>query len=193
MGWSCSWIAVRGKEPAALLTSLGMHLSQEREEFPESPWTAASLRAGWFLVFCSNHCDPARFKSPALADLSADCELVHSSVEEHVMFSSTAYWRHGKQVWQIVHDAQKEIYHLHTSGDLPAYFFHIRPQLFAEQEAEGGATADVDLIFDIPLQVGAELTGFRHDHACPADEADPYQVVLLDERSPGAKPWWKVW
>lgn len=197
MGWSCSWIAVRGKEPDILLNALGLHLSSEREAFPEARWTAANLPGGWFLVFRADHCEPPTFKGSVLTTVSADCELIHSSVEEHVMVCSTAYWRHGEKVWEIVHDAQKGIYDLQSSGDLPMSFENIRTKFISEQEAERGEKADVDHVFEIPLQVGVELTGFRHDHDYPTDEVNPFQVLMADAReqsaASGKKPWWRLW
>ena len=197
MGWSCSWIAVRGKEPEILLTELGMHRSSEREEFPESRWTAANLPGSWFLVFRSDHCEPPTFNGSALKGLSKDCELIHSSVEEHVMFCSTAYWKHGQKVFEIVHDAQKSIYDLQASGETPTTLVNIRTKFFSDQEAEGGEKANVDLIFEIPLQIGVEFTGFRHDHDYPRDEANPFQVLVADASdapsSSARKPWWRLW
>lgn len=195
MGWSCSWVAVRGKEPDTLLTALGLRLSGDREEIPESPWTCANLPGGWFLVFRSDHCEPENFKDAALKALSMDCELLRSSVEEHVMFCSTSYWARGNKVWEIAHDAQKGMHHLQSSGEPPPSFPGIRTKYFSEQEAEGGEKADVDLIFEIPLQVGVEFAGFRHDHDYPTAEENPFHVLVSNAiEAPirgGKKPWWR--
>jgi hypothetical protein len=197
MGWSCSWIAVRGKESDKLLDELRMQRSSEREAFPESRWTAANLPGGWFLVFRSDQCEPPTFEGSTLSGVSANCELIHSSVEEHVMFCSTAYWRHGQKVFEIVHDAQKGIYDLQSSGDLPATFANVRTKFFSEQAVEGGEKANVDLIFEIPLQIGVEFTGFRHDHDYPTDEETPFRVLVADATQASAscvkKPWWRLW
>jgi hypothetical protein len=191
MGWSCSWIAVRGQEPDALLNTLGLQRTGELQEIPESRWSAATLPDGWFLVFCAKHCEPKAFKEAALAVLAAGCELVHSSVEEHVMFSSSAYWQEGRKVWEIVHDAQEGVDHLQASGELPPYFAAIRTRYFSELEAAGGDQNEVDYIFEVPLEVGAALTRFRHDLDYPTDDPEPFETL---RSTPGAKkPWWKIW
>lgn len=184
MGWDCSWIAVRGKSPDVLLDALGKRLSDDREETPESPWTMADLSGGWRVVFRNGDCAPRLFADPALEALSKGCELVHSSVEEHVMFCSTAFWQDGVPVWAIVHDAQKGIFHLVTSGNLPSEFEEIRGKNFSDQQAEGGEDADVDLIFEIPLEMGRLYTGFRHDYDYPTEADEPFYVLMdLKDRS----------
>lgn len=196
MGWSCSWIAVRSKSESSLFSTLGMQRTGRQEEMPESPWTVTVLPYGWTLVFCSNHCSPSAFKDSSLETISIDCELVCSSVEEHVMFSSTSYWRNGSKVWSVTHDNQNGLYDLQSSGQLPTSFDGIRENYFTSQRTEGGEKAGVDLIFDIPLHIGVELTGFRHDESA-ADEESPYEVLAFIDEAGSAltnkKPWWRLW
>lgn len=95
--------------------------------------------------------------------LSSGGEVVTCVVEEHVMYSEATGWRDGRQIWFIRHDAQESIGHLEASGELPSIFFAIRSRLTSQQEAAGGEKADVDYIFDAPVDVAEALTGFRHD------------------------------
>jgi hypothetical protein len=94
-------------------------------------------------------------------------------------------------VW---HDPQnKGIYDLDYRGETPDSFESLRNQIFKKQDEEGGDKADVDLVFDIPLLLASEFTGFKHDEdrdcfaqACP--------VVFTDLRKDSTKrAWWKIW
>ena len=196
MGWSCSWIAVHGKPTEILLRELGLRPSGTRQRRPEAVWSGALLPNGWYLVFSSRDCEPAQFADNALATLSGGCQLVAASVEEHVMFCSSAYWKDGRREWSIVHDGQRGMYDLAADGSPPASYSSIRATYLAQQDAEGGTKTDVDLVFEIPLQVGVEVTTFRHDHDFPGAEPIPFEVLEEDrvtESPTGKKPWWRVW
>lgn len=198
LGWSCSWIAVRGGDPDSVLSELALVRTGEFWEMPEEDWSCASLPNGWFVVFSARHCEPSRFNAASLARLSAQCELVASAVEEHVMFSSASYWKDGKNLWSVVHDAQRSIYHIAAKGELPTSFASIEGNARASQDAEGGTEADVDRMFDVPLNVGAELTGFRHDQDISDPVESPFEILHTPDSQKAAgpatkKPWWKVW
>lgn len=110
------------------------------------------------------------------------------------MSSSSALWRASAAVWSASHDAQDGIFNLVATGDLPSSFDPLRERKFREQESEGGLAANVDLIFEIPLLLAKELTGFKHDED-PKCLAQPTPVVFIDEaaRSPTRKrPWWRL-
>ncbi len=76
MGWSCSWVAIRGKDPGSVLARLGLRPSANREEIPEAPWTGAVLPNGWYLVFCSARCDPPELGEAALGSRHVAPNLV---------------------------------------------------------------------------------------------------------------------
>lgn len=198
MGWSCSWIALRATNPDSVLSNLGLTRTGEFWEMPEEDWSCASLSNGWFIVFSARHCEPEQFKPASLARLSVQCELLATVVEEHVMFSSASLWKDGKNVWAVVHDAQKNIYHIDANGEPPSSFRDIEANARASQDAEGGTKANVDLMFDIPLNVGAELTGFRHDQDISPSVEKPFEILHASALRPATastmkKPWWKVW
>jgi len=198
MGWSCSWIAVRGANPDSVLSDLALTRTGEFWEMPEEDWSYASLPNGWFIVFSARHCEPNQFKPASLARLSAQCELIASAVEEHVMFSSSSFWKDGKNLWSVAHDAQQSIYHIDAKGELPPWFATIEVNARESQDAEGGTKANVDLMFDVPLDVGAELTGFRHDQDISSLVEKPFEIlhaVVSQQVAVPAmnKPWWKVW
>jgi len=53
-----------------------------------------------------------------------------------------------------------------TGGELPESFPAIREAMEQAQLAAGGDEANVDYIFEIPLQVAQSLVGFKHDEDC---------------------------
>jgi hypothetical protein len=194
MGWSCSWVAVRGKPGEHLLAELGLRATGERVEFPEGEWFGVSLSSGWYLVLRADHSQPTEFRDRALEALSSSCEMIVGSAEEHVMVSSMAFWKEGERKWRVVHDAQEGAYHLACDGDLPASYAGFVDTYRKQQDAEGGDTADVDMIFEVPLALGVELTGFRHDADVPGEDSAPYEVLETASAAPKErKSRWKLW
>lgn len=162
MGFCISWVAIRGKEPEVVLSELGWRRTGEREEFPESRTTCTTLGSGWFMIAMMNRAD-AYDGTIALATLSKGAELVASFVEEHVMFSGSVFWRDGTKIWSAEHDAQEGIRHLAVFGELPPEMSVIMDEGKSSQDAEDKGDAEVDFIFDIPVDMSQRLTGFRYD------------------------------
>lgn len=86
MGYSQSWLAVRGKPPTAVLETLALRGTGAPEEIAESPIVGAELPTGWDLVVAgrSGH---RWMRDQTLQRLSAGCEVGTGDVEEHVMVS----------------------------------------------------------------------------------------------------------
>jgi hypothetical protein len=192
MGFAISWLAVSGKDPQQVLHELQLSRTGETEEFPDSPVTGAHLPDGWFLVFAN------RFESPLVADgslkqLSTGCTVISCQVEEHVMFSSAACYSNGKCNWHVAHDAQKNIYHLSASGDLPSQFNDIYASLKQQQDNSGGDKSGVDYIHDVPVSLAKAVTTFRHDYDIQGDPPQTFEVLASSSSPASAKPWWKVW
>jgi hypothetical protein len=199
MGYAISWLAVNGKTPEAITEELGLTPTGEMSEYGESLFTARKLPSGWFLLFI-NQCDHQFVKSNTLATLSKDCEVIASTIEEHVMYCSSELWRDGAQVWRIEHDAQKSIDHIAASGSLPANYPAIEREHATEQKEAGGTKADVDYFFEIPLHTAKDIVGFRHDTVDPAIEDESFMVFELKvvpaighTTKQGNKSWWKFW
>lgn len=112
------------------------------------------------------------------------------------MYSRAEYWEHGSQTWKIIHDSQTGIYDLQVSGIAPDFFEPLKSEIYARQQAEGGEDADVDLIFDIPLEVVKRITYFKHDELTPELEDQEYTVLMCHLPTPQpseSRPWWKFW
>jgi hypothetical protein len=174
MGYAISWLAVRGKTADEVRRLLRLHTTGEREEVPESPITGVDLPGGWYLVFAD---DFSYAQGCDLARLSSDAEVVTFAAEEHVMYFAASGWTAGRQIWSVIHDAQQGLYHLEASGDLPEFFEDIRARHLSRQRA-AGQCADVDHVSDIPVELAANLTGFRYDQDLPVEAgAAPYEVL----------------
>jgi hypothetical protein len=180
MGFSLSWLAVRGKTPEALLEQLGLSRTGEHEEIPESEIVGAQLPGGWYVVV-NDH--DVRFVDDAVLEMvSVGGEAVTCFVEEHVMCSAATGWKNGKEVWAVIHEAERGLEHLAEDGRLPPELAAIRDRLGAE-EADG-----VDYIFDVPVELAEALTGFRHDRDFPgAAEGDQPFEILTATRTAGSR------
>ena len=192
MGFSLSWAAVRGGTPQSVQAVLGLQGTGAHEESPESPITGAELPGGWYMV-ASNRDGLRLTEDAVLGRLSGVGEVVTCFVEEHVMCSMAAGWRDGRRVWSVRHDAQSDPEHLEVEGDLPAAFVAIRDRLRAEQAADGGREADVDHLFDIPVELARSMTGYRHDEDVPGMPAAAFEVLVHAASPHGKRPWWKKW
>jgi hypothetical protein len=192
MGFAVSWIAISGKEPQRVLEELGLLRTGEKEEFPESEFTCASLPGSWFFV-CANEFDSPIASEKALSSLSVGCKLVSCQLEEHVMFSSATCYSNGAQTWRIEHDAQQSIYHLSTTGSPPTQLDEAHVMLKQEQDNAGGADADVDYIFDVPVTVAQAITSYRHDMDIEGADSEPFEVLRQAVTAQQTKPWWKIW
>src|SRR5205814_5468844 len=135
MGYSLSWLAVRGKSPQVVRDELGFRPTGEREEFPESKLSAVEMPNGWYLIV-SQRSELVASDAAMQRLSSSGGELVTCFVEEHVMFSSATGWKDGSKSWSIIHDAQRGIEHLETAGELPASYGSIRDRLFTKQKEE---------------------------------------------------------
>jgi len=86
MGYSLSWLAVKGKLPQAIRDELSFRMTDEREEIPESDLTAVEMPSGWYLIV-SNHSEQVVSDAAMQRLSSSGRELVTCFVEEHVMVS----------------------------------------------------------------------------------------------------------
>lgn len=191
MGFAISWLAVQGKDPDHVLETLGLSRTGETEEFPDSELTCAELPGAWFLV-AINRFDSPLSSEATLASLSIDCRLVACKVEEHVMYSAASGFENGARVWHVEHDAQQDTYHLSSQGTPPPELAHFHAILKKQQDEAGGADADVDHIFDVPVALAEAITSYRHDRMPELDNAEPFEILVqVTPASP--KPWWKFW
>jgi hypothetical protein len=166
MGASLSWFAVKA-DRGAVLEALGVEPAGA-VDLPRR-WGVGDLPDGWVILLFERDLKGAF--EPRCAVLSTLGPAIACAVEEHVMFQEARGYAGGRETWRVVHDSEKGIFHLDVSGDPPAALETLRREAVAEQKAEGGEDADVDLIADVPLLLAQGICGFKHDEAWPASLA----------------------
>ena len=198
MGFAISWLAVKGKSPAAVAQELGLTPTGEITDYAEALFTGRTLSVGWFLLVIDAF--EHEFVKPAvLAALSCNCDVVACSIEEHVGFCSSELWRRGTQVWRIEHDSQTSVEHISHSGSPPNGFTAIEKSFSERQREAGGKESHIDYYFEIPLQTAKVAVGFKHDEANP--DLEDFEVFSKPANSASTKPtsqrgkmpWWKLW
>jgi hypothetical protein len=198
MGYSLSWLAIKGKPLQAVLDEIGFCAIGVSEEIPESALSAAELPNDWHLIV-SNQSE-AVVPDDLLRRLSANCEAITCFAEEHVMCSHAAGWKDGNKRWSVIHNAQKQRHHLETQGDLPPWFGSILSQLESKQREADARKQRVDFIFDVPIELAYTITGYRHDRSVPGLSGKPFEVLLGSAPAPPASSsappkasFWKRW
>lgn len=161
MGFSISWIGFHSLGRTETLARGGFRGTGVVESFPTGNICFAALPTGWSLLFSKD----VEYASPSvLAHLSEGATVLGCQVEEHSMVSAATLCTNGQQIWHVMHDSDAGRYDLNATGTLPAQFAAIRSRLFAKQDAEPETGfMRVDYVFDIPVELAASFTGYRHD------------------------------
>lgn len=189
MGVSISWIAIKDRKLNQVIEQLGIESTNKTEEFPESDICGANLANGWCHIQF-NDFDSPFIQESVLAKLSSTTQVIFCQIEEHVMYSKSCCWSEGRFVWSSEHDAQQDLRHILTNGEIPGNFDQIKKDYFEIQDKEG---SDVDCIFDVPLILAASITSIKHDEF--PDEEIKYQILKTGQDCEfKSKPWWKtIW
>lgn len=193
--WTCSWIAIRGGEPDGVLSELALNRTNGYTPTPSAEWCCVESDNDWFVLFSGRNSAPEEFSPEFLSVLSKRSELVVSVIEEPIMFSSVAYWVDGRSIWSVVHDAQRGISHIDVRGELPDAVEAIYEEWQARQDEHGEDAAELDYIFQVPIEMAARLTGFRYDRDYPGDPAGRFEVLyasipVIEPPPPVEKKWW---
>jgi hypothetical protein len=112
------------------------------------------------------------------------------------MFSSASLWRDQHRVWQVQHrGGDQGFFDLHVAGVPPKRFTDLRAATFARQRLEGGDGADVDLVFELPLELAKSIVGFKHDEQWPGVRQGHFcalQVLRKGLLARRGRPWWSA-
>jgi hypothetical protein len=179
MGFSLSWIGTRRSVHKEMLGDLVNAVNKERRQMMEAmakinPRFAEHLKNrpalvrdpsmldedvlpnGWHILMLerieitSKHDD-------LLKNLSIGDRVIACFVEEHVNYSSAVEWKDGVKIWSVTHPAPER--DTVVSGHLPPQYETISKDLTKKQKTLG----DCDYLFDVPVELAASITGFRHD------------------------------
>jgi hypothetical protein len=131
-----------------------------------------------------------RLLAPAVLErLSAGCDLLTCTVEEHVMFSEATGWNNGERTWKVTHRGEDGPIRVDEDGTLPPGYSSIRDRLIATQEAEGGARAEVDYLFDIPVVLAQSIVGYKHDDVSSPFGAGGFEVLEPESTTRSSRSW----
>ncbi|WP_374467932.1 hypothetical protein [Phenylobacterium sp.] len=159
MGYSVAWIAVKGVTPEALMETLGL---EPAGSVRRNQAHVGALAGGWALYVDDNI--ERAFGQPLERLVALGAMTLAAREEDHVMYCEARGYEGGRETWRVVRDSSEEPYmHVAVTGQPPPQFEEIRANAFAEQVAEGGEEAGVDMIFDIPLELSRSLCGYRPD------------------------------
>ena len=174
MSFSLVWFAAQGISKDEFLDRAAFEDTGEVDEYFEQDHSGGELPDGWYVIVSNDFTllEPAK-----LAKWSVGARLVVAVIHEGTMNSLASEWRDGKQVWSVSHDGSDGGEQLDVEGDLPDVFEELKAEAIAaqaESEKEGGG---VDFVFDIPIDLAAEITGFRHDELGFDDDIEPFTVL----------------
>lgn len=174
MSFSLAWFAVQGIAKDDFLERSGFHDTGEVDEYFEEQHSGGDIPGGWYVIVTSEIglLEPAR-----LAQWSAGGRLVAVVVHEGSSNSLATEWRDGAQVWSVSHDGSEGGDQLAVEGQLPEVFEELHQEAVAAQEESRKEGGEVDFVFDIPLDLAAEVTGFRHDEMGFDDDIPPFNAL----------------
>lgn len=183
MGFNMSWIFVDAIAPDQLydifdLAPTGEHADHDDFGTSAVPLAGAVTKTGWSVIFTkyafvmdlSIGMQPPRLRRLPSASRAITCVVL-----EHAMISYASCWHDGRHLWRILHDSRQGREHLEVQGDLPPEFTGFTEKAIARQRAEetprkpGGLWGSVDYVFDVPLDMAATITGYRHTRSAPDD------------------------
>ena len=179
MGAPVGWIAVQGLDRDRILGVTDLVEVQPGKRLKASMWSQSN---GWTIVLTVDFDFPTPER---MAALSAEGRAVALSADERPMVSVVRGYEDGKAVFAIEHDGgQQGVRHMETAGTPPPEWPAILDRLTKDQDAEDAGEAQVDFLFDAPLELAKALCGYRHDEAWPEGE-EPVITSLADKKGPG--------
>ena len=181
MGWMCSWVAVEGADKEEVIKALDFVETGEEvlpgERNRDSPFSYMERDNGWIVVFGNGFewAGTDRVVGLSRLGLTLGCQF-EDKVE---MTSVVCAAKDGVVLWRVYHDATLKGDKLQVSGNPPEEYADIRDQMLREQAER---TANVDYIFEIPLELAKAVCGYRTD-----DEPEPFHGLRpADEERPGS-------
>jgi len=183
MGLTLSWVAVRGLEPEQALAALGMEVS-ETLKYEDIGWrdniALGPLPNGWLLAVSGDSADAFEGQLEPLTKLGP---AVAGEISEIVMISEARGYEDGKEIWAVTHDPEEEesLYALEITGNPPPELDAIVRAARAEQDAEGGDDASVDLMIEIPGRLSHAICGYM------PGEHEPHGVDYADLQPIGGR------
>lgn len=162
MGYRISWLAVPIGAKDRLLDILELTDTGEPDEANEAPFSAATLPTGWTVLW-SNDQRYAASHAGALSRVLAP--VIAVEINETCMHSTASLFDGGERRWRVHHEGDERIDFLQKEGPLPPDAPAIEAQARAAQAEEDRGAAEVDHIFEVPLEIARAICGYKHDRA----------------------------
>ena len=177
MGFNMSWIFVDQIDLNDLYAALDVKSTGKAADpydlgTGRVPLAGLKAKDGWCAIF--GHYSfvldiTIGTEPPRLARLPAKSRAVSCVVLEHANISYASLWQ-GREIWQIHHQPTKEQpERLDFWGDLPPSFIGVWEATLQKQSESDARRKPgdwgVDYVFSVPLDVAAEITGYRHNRA----------------------------
>lgn len=157
-----SWVAIRGRTPQDVLGDLGLADTGVAHSAGSSRLAGEALPEGWYVVI-DYDVDPQGYVSDAqtLRQLSQEAEVVACYQSSYGPDSAAVGWKDGRQVWTVTHncDSGATPDHLEYEGALPEVFADI----LADAQEEYAAAEGTECMYEVAVDLAAEMTGFRED------------------------------
>ena len=170
MGFSICYITTKAT-PDQVIEHLKLSVTRETQEMPDYDWWVAKPTTG-YTVFWSEDFEFCMKSQGKIEALSQCAEVYVGEVHEGVMWSSCAFWHRGEQIWSVQHTGDgseaedPSHFNLHTSGTPPEIFEGIKAKYFEAQKTDG---EDVDHVFEVPIALTEQISGFRYDKITTSD------------------------
>ncbi|MEL7470503.1 MAG: hypothetical protein AAFN27_18765 [Pseudomonadota bacterium] len=172
MGFRISYLATTAA-PDAVASAFGIEFERKDREAPERrDWIGVLKSSGWTLFWSENE-EFFAGNPKAVATLSNNAPVYVCRVNETVMYCSSEFWRSGDLDWKVEHDADQDLEHLEVRGTPPGFKAE-RDARLAELRADPDPC---DYIFEVPLNLAAQVIKFRHEDALGQDEVDEFRVI----------------
>jgi hypothetical protein len=168
MGRSLAWLVVDGGSADEIARALAVRRTGKEGQRHRMPLAGRTLEDGRYLIVAGGGSSPA-FRRDQLVALARRGAFTFCEFEEHVMWSSIERWEHGHKAWSVAHRGEESPLDLRTTGNLPDGFNALRSAALDKQQAEGGNAADVDVVFDLPIDLARQQTRLHPDDAALAE------------------------
>ncbi|MES2638743.1 MAG: hypothetical protein V4850_04655 [Myxococcota bacterium] len=178
MGFHVAAVAVKNASLESVLTRVGWSDSGERAAFIETGVYAVALPNGWTVLVGSGWDGMGKVTDELAAHVSHLGETILLSQEDTSMNAMIAAYSGGRERWSVLYDGSTDgISTPVVTGPAPAELPAITARCAAEQAREGGKDADVDHMYEIVLELGLALVGFRPDQDPEGLGPEGFRVV----------------
>lgn len=164
MGYSSSWIAVEGADPAQVLQALSLVETGEVRDEWWDPGRCWLRRGAWLVVFCDGS-DQEWLTPEQARALSQGRRVLHLEQSDTVMCDVLTGFENGAEVWAVHHDCNRADTPWVT-GKAPTPYAAILAECRREQAESGPG---VDYLYEVVPLLGKVLVGFRHDEPSADD------------------------